>query len=283
MKSREIENIARLKQISRATIDKDWVLGHFLNAFYLFENNKNNFVFKGGTCLKKCYFEDYRFSEDLDFTLLRANFRIDSQFIHKIINLAEKNSSIKFHLSEINNQIHNDLQQGYEIKIKFWGADHKPNSPILIPSRWQTSIKLDICFTEQVNDKPYYCKIIHPYADSYLINEIIPAYSISEIIAEKLRALIQRNRPRDIYDIWYIMNSNIEIDRSAIKELLLLKAENKNIEIISAEQFVNPIKQKKNKRAWQSSLGQHLASNAFPEFDFVYKDLSRIVSHILSY
>ena len=37
MKSREIENIARLKQISRATIDKDWVLGHFLNAFYLFE------------------------------------------------------------------------------------------------------------------------------------------------------------------------------------------------------------------------------------------------------
>ncbi|WP_245535939.1 nucleotidyl transferase AbiEii/AbiGii toxin family protein [Psychroflexus torquis] len=27
-------------------------------------------VFKGGTVLKKVYFEDYRFSEDLDFTLL---------------------------------------------------------------------------------------------------------------------------------------------------------------------------------------------------------------------
>jgi predicted nucleotidyltransferase component of viral defense system len=283
MTKREIENIALEKSVSNATIDKDWVLGHFLNAFYSFENNKNNFVFKGGTCLRKCYFEDYRFSDDLDFTLLRADFRIDSQFIHKIIKLAEKNSDIKFHLSEINHQMHDDIQQGYEIKIKFWGADHKPNSPILPPSRWQTSIKLDISFTEQVNNKPNYCKIIHPYADSYLISEIIPAYAINEIIAEKLRALIQRNRPRDIYDIWYIMNSNIEIDRSAIKELLLVKAENKNIEIISADQFVNPIKQRKIKRAWINSLGQHLPLNALPEFDFVYKDLFQIVSHILNY
>lgn len=283
MNSREIEAVSQLKQINRATIDKDWVLGHFLNAFYSFENNKNNFVFKGGTCLKKCYFEDYRFSEDLDFTLLKTDFRIDSQFIHQIINLAEQNSGIKFHLAELNKQIHQNIPQGYEIKIKFWGANHKPNASIPAPDRWQTSIKLDISFTEHVIDKPNNCKIIHPYADSFIINEIIPAYSLVEIMAEKLRALIQRNRSRDIYDIWYIMNSAIELDRSAIKEMLLLKAENKNIEIISTDQFVNPIKQKKNKRAWISSLGQHLPSDSLPDFDLVYKDLFQIVSNILNH
>ena len=30
----------------------------------------NRLAFKGGTCLKKCYFETYRFSEDLDFTIV---------------------------------------------------------------------------------------------------------------------------------------------------------------------------------------------------------------------
>ena len=50
------------------TVDKDYVLGWLLYGIaahpYLSE-----WVFKGGTCLKKCFFETYRFSEDLDFTV----------------------------------------------------------------------------------------------------------------------------------------------------------------------------------------------------------------------
>ena len=34
---------------------------------------RDTWLFKGGTCLKKCYFETYRFSEDLDFTLVDAS------------------------------------------------------------------------------------------------------------------------------------------------------------------------------------------------------------------
>jgi predicted nucleotidyltransferase component of viral defense system len=41
---------------------------------YEFKEVTQNFIFKGGTCLKKCYFEDYRFSEDLDFTLLDTKY-----------------------------------------------------------------------------------------------------------------------------------------------------------------------------------------------------------------
>ena len=46
------------------TVDKDWVLGHFLSIFHGWENHASQLVFKGGTCLRKCYFPDYRFSED---------------------------------------------------------------------------------------------------------------------------------------------------------------------------------------------------------------------------
>jgi len=59
---REIAAIAQNKNVSKLTIDKDWVLGHFLDAIYSIDYLKENLIFKGGTCLKKCYLPDYRFS-----------------------------------------------------------------------------------------------------------------------------------------------------------------------------------------------------------------------------
>ncbi|MEA3497065.1 MAG: nucleotidyl transferase AbiEii/AbiGii toxin family protein [Bacteroidota bacterium] len=72
MTYKEIQQIAKKLQMEEAVIDKDWILGHFLNAMFSFSDISENFVFKGGTCLKKNYFQDYRFSEDLDFTLLNS-------------------------------------------------------------------------------------------------------------------------------------------------------------------------------------------------------------------
>ena len=281
MNQREIENIAFEKQVSKTTIDKDWVLGHILNAFYSFDINRVNFVFKGGTCLKKCYFQDYRFSEDLDFTLLDKGFPLNAGFLSKIIKKAEKKSNIRFYISEIKEQFYNNIPQGYEVKIKYWGADHKPNSPVPPAKRWQTYIKLDISFSEQIIEEPGYRKIFHPYSDSHLISEIVPVYPMVEIVAEKLRSLIQRNRPRDIYDIWYVINSDENPDKKAIKTLLFEKAEKKNIEILNVEQFVNGQKFRKNKRAWEVSLKQHLPINALPDFDMVYSQLKQIVKNVL--
>ncbi len=98
---------------------------------------------------------------------------------------------------------------------------------------------------------------------------------------EKLRSLIQRNRPRDIYDIWYIMNSDKSPDNKMIKELLTRKAGSKNIEITNVEQFVNTRKQRKNKRAWENSLKQHLSVRSLPDFDVVYTELHQIIETIL--
>ena len=71
---KEILEKANAWKVTPSTVDKDYVLGHFLSSFFNFENNRELFLFKGGTCLRKCYFPDYRFSEDLDFTLTDKNF-----------------------------------------------------------------------------------------------------------------------------------------------------------------------------------------------------------------
>lgn len=51
-------------------VEKDYVLGWLLWGIASEPRLASTWVFKGGTCLKKCYLETYRFSEDLDFTLL---------------------------------------------------------------------------------------------------------------------------------------------------------------------------------------------------------------------
>jgi predicted nucleotidyltransferase component of viral defense system len=59
-------------QLRPEVVEKDYVLGWLLSSLGGHPTVASTWVFKGGTCLKKCYFETYRFSEDLDFTLLPA-------------------------------------------------------------------------------------------------------------------------------------------------------------------------------------------------------------------
>lgn len=282
MTQREIENIAKTKQVSKSTIDKDWILGHFLNAMYSFEEVQKNFVFKGGTCLKKCYIKDYRFSEDLDFTLLDKSFVIDAKFINAVIKKAEETCGAKFYYERKKLQKSDNEEKGYEIKIKFWGADHKPNQRPLPPARWQTSIKLDISFSEKLLTPTVNKSIFHNYSDKNIINQIIQVYSLNEIISEKLRSLIQRNRPRDIYDIWTLANIFSEKEYPTIKTLLYKKTTDKNITITCIENFVNPEKGRKNKRAWNSSLGSHLPEHKLPDFDEVYELVKEFIEKILN-
>ena len=56
-------------QLRADVVEKDYVLGWLLAALARHPTISSTWVFKGGTCLKKCYFETYRFSEDLDFTI----------------------------------------------------------------------------------------------------------------------------------------------------------------------------------------------------------------------
>jgi len=281
MTHKEVQNIAKGLRMEEEVIDKDWVLGHFLNAMFSFPEVAEHFIFKGGTCLKKCYFQDYRFSEDLDFTLTDKTSAVDEVLFQKIIRLAEKNSRAKFYLKNIKPQIHNDIPQGYEVTILFWGAFHKPNQPVLPVNRWQTKIKLDISFTEKAILKPEIKSIFHPYSDAEIIVNQIPVYPLNEIVAEKLRSLMQRNRPRDIYDLLYLEEIIPEKNYAEILELLKEKSKDKNINCCNYDDFLNPGKYRKNKRAWKSSLAYHLPAGRLADYDLAYSKVEQFVKNIL--
>jgi predicted nucleotidyltransferase component of viral defense system len=64
----EIIGAAREQGLNADVVEKDYVLGWLLMGIAK-HPLLSRWVFKGGTCLKKCFFETYRFSEDLDFTI----------------------------------------------------------------------------------------------------------------------------------------------------------------------------------------------------------------------
>ena len=69
--SREVLALRDEWRLRTDVIEKDWALGWML-AGIAAQPALASWVFKGGTALRKCYYETYRFSEDLDFTVVEG-------------------------------------------------------------------------------------------------------------------------------------------------------------------------------------------------------------------
>ena len=80
IKPGEIQQKARELGVRDQQIEKDYLLSWILQGIAQHKQLSKTIVFKGGTVLKKIYFEDYRFSEDLDFTLLNNEIKNEQIF-----------------------------------------------------------------------------------------------------------------------------------------------------------------------------------------------------------
>jgi predicted nucleotidyltransferase component of viral defense system len=195
---REILELAAQTSLNPHVIEKDYVLGWMLAGIYAHDELAESWIFKGGTCLKKCFFETYRFSEDLDFTL-RNPAHLDEAFLKRVF--AEVGAWI---YEETGIEIPADLQE-FEIyqnprgKLSCQGkVSYK--GPVS-PTRPLPRIKLDLTADERVVLEPVIVEIFHPYSDAPEEGIEVLAYDYVEAFAEKFRALAERTRPRDLYDV----------------------------------------------------------------------------------
>ncbi|HLG02954.1 MAG TPA: nucleotidyl transferase AbiEii/AbiGii toxin family protein [Bacteroidia bacterium] len=280
---REIASIAQEAGVSRTTIDKDWVLGHVIDAIYSITELRKALVFKGGTCLKKCYFPEYRFSEDLDFTSKDEIFVLTEQLLKKIIALVNKRSGISCHIVSLRDLRFENKKTGYEAIIKYWGADHQINSPVPPPERWLTSIKIEIILYEVLLFAPVKKKVIHPYSDKLSAHaDKTPCYDISEVMSEKMRALMQRKytAPRDYYDIWYLVKNYPGLDYNKITHAFHKKVRYKNLEFKNIKQLIDEDEDKKLRTSWTNSLAHQIKKEVLPEYDIVKNELKALFKKI---
>lgn len=195
---------AREWQLRPEVVEKDYVLGWLLAAVGSHEEVATTWVLKGGTCVKKCFFETYRFSEDLDFTLLPEAAYSEEAIrttLQELTDIAHELSGIEFSPEALSVRARVDKlgRTTFEGKVGYKG-------PLAVPG-WPR-ILFDITQHEPVVDEPILRPILHPYPDSPLPeNAYVSTYSIEELLAEKTRALYERSRPRDLYDVVYIISN----------------------------------------------------------------------------
>ena len=263
---KEIKTIAEQQSVPPTTIDKDWVLGHFVKAIYSLDGWKDELIFKGGTCLRKCYIEDYRFSEDLDFTSVDAKFELSNKLLSLLSVEINKQAEIRTHVDSLKQLNFNDTLTGYEAKIKFWGSEHPSSQEPPSQDRWTTSIKLEIILFEKIMFEAEKRKIIHPYSDSEIVSDTSAVcYSIEEVITEKLRSLIQRayTAPRDYFDIWYLVQHKENLDWDKINRAFQEKVRFKNLSYRNYEELLTEEAEHHLKKHWENTLKHQLKTEMY--------------------
>lgn len=282
---KEVAVRAEAQKIPKSTVEKDWALGHFLAAIYSEQTLRDTLVFKGGTCLRKCWFPEYRFSEDLDFTSRSSSFQFTKKQIESIGIHVKSNAGFLTHISSLKQLKYNNELTGFETIIKLWGADHSRNENPPPPDRWLTSIKIEIILYETLIFPPVPKTIHHGYSDQLVISpNLIPCYSIEEVLSEKIRALIQRSysAPRDLYDIWYLSRNYQAIDFSTVIYAFHKKMIFKGLSFTGIDQLINPLKDRSLRAAWKNSLAHQLPSSLFVDYDLVRNDLLSLFNEIFS-
>ncbi len=187
-------------RLTEEVIEKDYVLGWLLWGIGSDPVLGDQWVFKGGTCLKKCYIETYRFSEDLDFTVVpRGVYRPEQieLFFGRVLARVHDASGIDFSSRPPVFRLRPD-ELSTEVRVYYIGPRQTPQA---------ARVKLDISANETVVRPPVLLDIAHPYPDGPLPGRV-RCYSFEEVFAEKLRAMVQRARPRDLYDIVNLFRRN---------------------------------------------------------------------------
>lgn len=206
-------------------VEKDYVLGWVLWGISRHPILGRSWVFKGGTCLKKCYLETYRFSEDLDFTVLPGG-PLESDetlpLLHSVLSAVGEESGIDFTVGEPRIRLRPG-SRSVEGRVYYRGPRQSPTA---------ASIKLDLTADEVVVRPSVLRPIAHPYPDALPEAPGVRCYSFEEVFAEKLRAMGQRGRPRDLYDIVNLYRrQDLRQHAVTIRQVLVEKCAVKNVPV----------------------------------------------------
>lgn len=277
----EIQRIASSKKLAIDIIEKDYILSWVLAGIHHHDTIKNSWVFKGGTCLKKCYFETYRFSEDLDFTfqgeqqevsekLYKTNFIQVAKWVYDNSGIELPEEGIEF---EVFKNPRNTISvQG---KLTYRGPIKRNMSIARLPR-----LKIDLTLDEPMVLRPQIINVDHPYSDKLEEGKKILAYSYEEIFAEKLRALVQRLRPRDLYDVIHLYqerNDNLNIE--LVKETLQKKCDLRSVPFPKMALIETHNNRKLLESEWATQLRHQMPE--LPSFELFLGKLNDVLDWVL--
>jgi predicted nucleotidyltransferase component of viral defense system len=251
------------RRIPETVLERDYCLSWFLVGLSR-SPLRDRLAFKGGTALKKCFFADYRFSEDLDFTLIEETSwdEIESS-LAVAFEETRKASGVEIRLDTKDRHSH---ENSHTFSLAYEGP---------LPGSRGKTVKSDITIRERIvlglEERP----VLRGYAEYRDLPEDarVRVYSLGEVVAEKTVALLDRarNEPRDLYDLWFLTaNGHVRLPDLLGPVEQKLEFRGLTLKQVGTEFAAKGTRLKK---LWQVRLAAHMAE--LPEFEAVYREVRR--------
>lgn len=265
IKPGEIQQQANAGGVRDQQIEKDYILSWILFGISKHEQLSMTIVFKGGTVLKKVYFEDYRFSEDLDFTLLNSEIPNEQIFawFNEVFEFIKDEANIP--LDIIDNIEHED--GGINFYISYIGPLGGQGN--------NKKVKVDISRSEQLVFEPIMNDAFIGYSD--LEEHKLLCYPLEEVLVEKMRSVMQRMQARDFYDIWYLLEEH-GMDADFYVSEFEAKCNSKDL---LHTDFPKKLDERlpQYKGRWNSSMSEQIKE--LPDFEQVAREVQRHLKKLM--
>ena len=258
-------------------LERDYLLSWVLAGISQVPVLQDTLVFKGGTALRKCYFGDYRFSEDLDFSGLKGvptGAEMESlvkEVCDVAVRLLDEYAPVEIACGRYSErEPHPGGQEAFTIRARFpW------------QSRLQTRVMIEVTTDERILWPVERRRVIHEYGEP--LEVVGQVYSLEEIVAEKLRALLQqagmferrgwsRSRARDYYDLWRVLGAyHDRMNLADFESLLREKCSVRDISFVGSDDFFHNAMLAYVEETWEQWLGPLV--QGLPSFDTVVSGL----------
>lgn len=218
----EILDMCEALQVQAPHVQRDYVFGWVLAGIYTVSELRNVLVLKGGNCLRKAYFDSARYSGDLDFAATSA---IDPEFIatelRRVCMFVTENAGVVFEAERTRVQEKRRIAGTRELAIyegrlyfkDFFGQ----------PSTLVISVRLDITQFGKIFLPVQTRNIVHPYSDQAICQANVHCLKLEEMLASKLKCLLQRRHSADLYDFVYatFVRPQIDVNRTEVVSTFL--------------------------------------------------------------
>ena len=267
-------------------LERDYVLSWVLAGVSQVDALRDNLAFKGGTALKKCFFGNYRFSEDLDFTGIgnvptgEKMERAVREACEAAASLLDEYAPVEFTCERYTERDpHPGGQEAFTIRVRLpW-----QRTP-------QTRVMVETAMDEKVLMSVHKRSIIHEYGEP--LEAQVQVYALEEIVAEKLRAILQhskefhergwsRSRARDYYDIWRVLGAyENQMQLSGFSSFLRDKCLIRDVSFSGLADFFDEGMLSNVEKTWAQWLGPLVPD--LPDFPTVIVELRPRIASLLS-
>jgi len=257
----ELRRTAGKAGIGVGQAEHEYVILCALDALGRMDALSRSFCLKGGTALRLLYFADWRHSVDLDFTVLPP-FSPD-ELRPGLVGWLEQMGHL------------HGLQASLDTLHRANGAA-RARARVVGPLRHPTRLLLDVTLDELVLLSAQSRGVV-----TRLFTEPHPrvlTYTLEEILAEKLRSLLQRGKARDYYDVWRLLKEKSEgFDSRVVRRVLAIKCAHKGLPEPSAATLLAPEMLAEAGNYWTRDLAGQTPGADLPPWESVAAELSQLL------